>query len=115
MHLPNASNCSIAEAKLIGYLLSEVHPEGAPKAQFLKSFGFSGAAPETLRSALIDHARQGHVTASRQTEFGTVFEINGHLPSPDGRNPWMLVVWMIETGTDYPRLITAVPSQEASA
>ena len=111
--LPNSDRAIVADAKLIAYLLSESHPEGSPKARFLKGFGFSVSAPGVLRTALIDHCRQYDVTSSRDTEFGTIFEINGRLLSPDGRNPWMLVVWMIDSGTDVPRLITAVPSQEA--
>ena len=111
--LPNADRAFIDERKIVGYLLSDSHPEGAPKARFLKSFGFSAALPDILRGALLDHATRHDPTSSRVTEFGSVFEINGRLTSPDGQNPWMLVVWMIDNGTDFPRFIIAVPSHEA--
>lgn len=110
--LPHSDRCFVADAKLVSYLLSDTHPEGAPKSTFLKLFGFAALSPEVLRRALIGHARSNVVAASRDTEFGTIFEINGRLTSPDGRSPWVLVVWMIDSGTEFPRLITAVPSQE---
>lgn len=104
---------AVDDRKITHYLLSDSHPEGAPKARFLKHFGFATHAPDELRRALIGHAHDHAVSTSRVTEFGSVFEINGRLTSPDGQNPWMLVVWMIDNGTDFPRFITAVPSHEA--
>jgi putative transcriptional regulator len=41
--------------------------------------------------------------------FGILYEIEGPLPSPDGRNPLVRVIWMIDTGALDPRLITLVP------
>jgi hypothetical protein len=112
--LPNPDRCFVADAKIVDYLLSDLHPEGAPKSKFLKSFGFSAAQPDELRRSLVDHARSHDVLATRDTEFGTIFEVHGRLASPNGRDPWLVVVWIIDTGTDFPRLVTAIPSQEKS-
>jgi hypothetical protein len=98
---------------LANYLLAPTHPDGSPKAKFFESFGFSRARPDELRAALIAHAAQYDVVSSRQTEFGEIFEIVGRLNSPDGRNPFVKAVWMIDLGTRTPRLVTAVPARGA--
>jgi hypothetical protein len=110
--LPNYQLAVISEKKISDYLLSQSHPEGAPKRKFLESFGFSSADPSTLRTALLTHASTGIVVASTTTPYGTLFEVNGRIESPNGANPWILVVWMIDAGKDRPRLITAVPSED---
>jgi hypothetical protein len=92
--------------------LSAEHTDGVPKARFFESFGFERGKPELLRQALMDHAMQYDVAASRKTKYSDVYEIRGQLTSPDGRNPIVLIVWMIPENDDRPRLITAVPSRD---
>jgi hypothetical protein len=110
--LPNADHAVVPDKKLSGYLLSPTHPEGAPKAKFFASFGFRSDDPDTLRNALLAHAQVGQVIATTSTSYGTLYEVAGRVNTPDGHDPWVLVVWMIEIGTDWPRLITAVPSED---
>lgn len=110
--MPNAANCQVPVAKLLGYLLSHAHPDGAPKAKFLESFGFSRQHPNVLSAALLAHSVTFDVASERQTEYGQMFEIIGRIGSPDGRNPFVKVVWMIADDDDRPRLVTLVPSQE---
>lgn len=107
--LPNLDQLDIPDAKLSAYLLALSHPEGGPKARFLARFGFTFASPDILRQALFAHATANDIEAQRNTAFGAVFEVRGPLPSPDGRNPVVVVVWMIEHGASYPRLLTLVP------
>ena len=113
MKLTNRHLCKIPDTKLLGYLLAPDHTDGSPKAKFLESFGFSRDRPDELRAALIGHASSHDFIASRQTDFGEIFEIVGRLASPDGRNPFVKVVWMIDTGKRTPRLVTAVPARGA--
>jgi hypothetical protein len=108
--LPNADRAIIETGKLTNYLLSPTHPDGAAKAGFFVSFGFSLSAWQVLRDALIQHAVDHDVVSSRPTVFGRVFEVRGCLQTPDGRNPMVLVVWIVRNGSDQPRLVTAVPS-----
>ena len=77
-------------------------------------FGFDRKNSDILRAALVAHAAVNEVSQARETPFGTIFEINGPLVAPDGRTPFVLVVWMIEFGENCPRLVTAVPSEEYS-
>ena len=109
--LPNGANAVIDPLKLTGYLLSLSHPDGAAKAKFFNSFGFTLQNWHVLRDALLAHALDHPVAATRTTVFGQMFEINGNLRAPDGRNPVVLVVWEIPNGKDRPRLVTAVPSR----
>ena len=101
----------VDDRKITEYLLSPGHPTGAAKAEFFRRFGFSLDHWTVLRDALIAHAQQHQVSAQQQTQFGVAFEVNGRLASPDGRNPWVRVVWLNRTGETAPRLATAIPSK----
>lgn len=107
--LPNIERAIVEDTKLANYLLALGHPRGAAKARFLMSFGFSPERPEELRAAFLAHAGQNDVMASHASDFGTILEIEGPLPSPDGRNPIVRAVWLLDTDAVGPRLITMVP------
>lgn len=108
--LPNAADCMISQGKLHDYLLNLDHPDGGAKAKFLESFGFSRNNSDVLRRALSGHAMEP-VAEQRETTFGSIYEVVAPLPSPDGRNPVVRSVWMVDVGATLPRLITLVPAQ----
>jgi hypothetical protein len=108
--LPNVQKAFVQREKLAEYLLDLAHKDGGPKAAFLLGFGFKLAEWKTLRAALLEHARTHDVVRKRVTNFGEIFEVVGELSTPDGRNPTIKSVWMIDHGTDAPRLITLMPS-----
>jgi hypothetical protein len=89
--LPYLDRAIAPEAKVANYLLSVRHSGGRAKARFLEGFGFSAQNWRVLRDAIIAHARANDVTAPHQTPFGTKYEIDGPLPTPDGRAP--IYVW----------------------
>jgi hypothetical protein len=107
--LPNIENARIDRTKIIDYLLAVDHPEGAGKAAFFLRFGFSIADWQTFAEALISHAQLCQVTKLSESRFGTKYQIDGPLSCPDGRSPIKRSVWIIDVGTDFPRLITAHP------
>ena len=111
MKLPNVDRARIERAKIVDYLLAVDHPEaeGAGKAAFFLRFGFAIADWETLADALIAHARLCQVTTMSESKFGAKYQIDGPLPCPDGRSPVIRAVWIVDAGTDFPRLITAHP------
>ena len=45
-----------------------------------------------------------------ESRFGTKYEIEGPLKTPDERNPRIWTVWQIDKDRLAPRLITAYPS-----
>ena len=109
MKLPNAENAYIQPAKILAYLLADHHPKGGGKAGFLVRFGFSREQWQTLEQALLTHGAIHPVAAADDTQYGPVFIIDGILETPDGRNPCMRTVWMIDIGNDAPRFVTAYP------
>ncbi len=100
---------TIDPRKLASYMLDVGHPRGGGKARFLTRFGFTPAEPDVLATALRDHASDNPVVRTESRGFGMVYEVEGRLRSPNGRNPTVRVVWMIDTGASEPRLITLVP------
>lgn len=109
MQLPNLDKAIVAQAKVVEYLLAVDHPVGGGKAEFFLQFGFTATEWETLAGALLEQARTHAVTSSETTVFGTKYRIDGPLACPDGRLTRIRSVWIIDNGSDVPRLVTAHP------
>src|SRR5579859_5955605 len=113
MMLPYAEQVIIPQRKLTEYLLSPTHRMGRAKAAFFTSFGFTLEDWEILADALRRHAVENEVKTTEETPFGMNSVVEGVLRAPDGRTPWVRVVWFIEAGEDLPRLATAYPPKGA--
>jgi hypothetical protein len=109
LRLPNAENARVERDKIADYLLAFDHPEGAGKAGFFASFGFSVAQWQVLADALLTHARAHSVSSSSRPQYGTKYRIDGPLTCPDGRTPIIRAIWIIDEGAESPRLVTAYP------
>jgi hypothetical protein len=107
--LSHLDRAVVPEAKIVNYLLSVSHSGGHAKARFLKGFGFRAQDWRVLREAIIAHARANDITASHRTHFGTRYEIDGPLLTPEGRTPIVRVVWFVDPQQNIPRLVTLVP------
>ena len=112
MKLPNAAEAVVPERKITHYLLSRIHEEGAAKARFFLRFGFTKDQWEIMASALLAHAREHEVTKTVPSSFGLKYVIEGTLWTPDGRNPAVRSVWMINHGATNPRFVTAYKLEE---
>lgn len=108
--LPNASSCRVDRAKIEDYLLCSTHPDGAAKAYFFRRFGFKPENWRELASALRVHGQTHEVSEVAESRHGTRYSVDGPLQSPDGRNPTVRSVWIVEKGAVEPRLITAHPA-----
>ena len=106
--LPRVANAILDDRKITQYLLSTVHSNGAPKAKFFMSFGFSPGNWAELKSALLNHPLNP-VTSQTSNPFGQKFEVSCSLVAPDGRNPCIISIWIIEPPDPNPRFITAYP------
>ena len=62
---------------------------------------------DALRDALMAHAASHDVARVMSSPYGTKYLIEGSLQTPDGRNPGVRSVWIIDTGTDVTRLVSA--------
>lgn len=109
MKLPNADQAHVDRWKITEYLLSATHPDGASKAKFFLRFGFHLENWEILGVALRKHAVKCAVVKTVESAFGTRYTVEGALETPDGRNPRLRTVWLVEKGSAVPRLITAYP------
>lgn len=109
MELPFIDSLRVDQSKIIGYLLNEATGRG--KATFFLRLGFRPDGWETLAAALKAQARENPVTSMVDSPYGKRYSVDGTIETPDKRQPRPKVrtVWILETGTKAPRLITAHP------
>jgi len=67
-----------------------------------------------LAAALKAQARSHAVASMVESSYGKRYSVDGAIETPDNRQPRPTVrtVWILETGSRAPRLITAYPVQE---
>lgn len=109
MKLPNAHRAVIEPEKITDYLLSITSPRGRSKVRFFLRFGFSADNWQAFDEALRLQGAANEVVSIVDTAHGLRYRVDGIIETPDGRNPRIRTVWQINTGTDYPRLLTARP------
>jgi len=88
-------------------------PDGAPKAEFYRRFGYTLDNWQDLAQALLNHAAEHDILKEEMTPFGVRYVIEGALTAADGRRPNLRSIWFIDTGADIPRLVTAYPLKGA--
>jgi hypothetical protein len=69
---------------------------------FFASFGFAADRWQVLAEALRNHAATHPISSIAPSRYGTKYRVDGPLLCPGGR-------WIIDAGTDRPRLVTAHP------
>jgi hypothetical protein len=109
--LPEAEFAFVELTKLIDYLLNPDHPVGGDKAVFFSRFGFRREAWHVLESSLLMHAREGKIVGERVTAYGHHYTLEGPLRTPDGRAPIVRTAWMVGSGEQGPRFLTAHPGR----
>jgi hypothetical protein len=110
--LPRGENARVEREKITDYLLSPSHPDGAGKATFFAGYGFRVEKWEVFAEALQNHGQTHAVVKVVDSSFGSRYAIDGILETPDGRQPLVRTVWMLDKGSTEPRLITAYPVWE---
>ena len=98
----------VSERKVRTYLLNITHRVGGPKARFFLACGFTDGAWQILAEALRRHILDNPIESEEQIDFGLKVVVRCHLNTPDGSNPCIRTVWMVETGAPA-RLVTAYP------
>lgn len=107
--LPRAEDAIVEDSKVSGYLLNFDHDDGKHKAAFFVAFGFSPDQGEQLAEALRSHAIRNDVTKAVASPYGVRYVVEGPMSAPDGREPGVRSVWIIDEGEELPRLVTAYP------
>lgn len=103
-------NWWVSEQKIRTYLLNINHRVGGPKARFFLARGFAEAAWQLLGEALRRHPVDNPIESEEQTRYGMKLVVRCQIQTPDGSNPCIRTVWMVETGAPA-RLVTAYPSK----
>ena len=112
MKLPDVDRAQIPKAKVVKYLLSPTHPDGGGKAEFFTAMGFRREEWQVLADSLRQVARDFPVTKSMTSPHGRKYIIDGVLPTPSGQRPIVRTVWIVDAGTETPRLVTAYPKEQ---
>jgi hypothetical protein len=107
--LPSAERAFIDPAKVRDYLLSAVHPVGRFKTVVFQALGYRAEEWERLRDDLLAQARKEVAVPGQASTFGQKYEVSGNLRGPNGREAKFTCVWLVPTGDEAPRFITAFP------
>ena len=108
MKVPNIEQAAMPQRKLRDYLLSDLHPVGRYKAAFFKAAGYSQDRALELESALVS-ILSNDVVDIVKSEFGTKYIVPGVLAVPQGGERNIVTVWIILSGEEAPRFVTAYP------
>ncbi|MEX2219986.1 MAG: DUF6883 domain-containing protein [Phycisphaerales bacterium] len=106
MRLPNAEYAIVDDRKLLEYVLNPDHPVGRHHAAlFERVLGVARTDAIVLRQALLAAAISAEATPGRPSPHGRKYETRFTMTGRAG-SATVLAVWLVETGTDNPRLIT---------
>ena len=109
MQIPNADRAVIEPVKLHGYLLSRSHPVGRFKAAFSHALGYSSEKWPQLEADLRSQHLSRDVTLENQTPYGEKYSIHAPLVGPSGSSADVVSIWVVRTGEEFPRFVTAYP------
>jgi hypothetical protein len=109
MKLPNCEAAVVEEQKIVVYLLNPSHPEGASKAKFFSTLGFRIDQWQDLADALCQIPQESPVVKMVETPHGQKYIVDGILETPSGASPAVRTVWIVDSGSQAPRLVTGFP------
>ncbi len=101
----------MSREKITEYKLYTNHAIGQNKAEFFTAFGFYIEDIEIFRKALIQHSVLREVDSKQSSHFGIKYKLLCEIQTPDGRNPCIVTVRIIDAKTNVPSLITAYPDR----
>ena len=106
MKMPHGDHALVEDAKLREYVLNPRHPVGKHHAAlFERLLGIEQGNAGILKEALLSAAAQEDVTCESVTPYGRKFEIRFPLSGPR-ESKRVVSVWIVEEGSDRPRLVT---------
>ncbi len=108
--LPHVDKAYISPRKISDYLLSETHAVGKAKAKFFRALGYNEATSEQLKQGILDIAQTENVAEKKESPYGMKYVVDGTLQTPRGVMVTIRTVWIIDTGEDVPRFVTAHPT-----
>ena len=111
MKLPKARDGRIDTRKVVEYLLNSSHPDNGGKARFFAELGFSATDADAFVAALRTAAAAGEVVDHVVSRHGDKYVVDGWVQgaAPRALTRIVRMVWIVEAGSDAPRLVTAYP------
>jgi hypothetical protein len=108
MIVPNAERAVVDIRKLRGYCLNPDHDEGKHKARLFAAVGITAEDAEALRDVLLRMVKTHEAHLGRRDTYGQRYVVDFFLTWREKRI-MIRSGWMIEHGTDTPRLTTCYP------
>ncbi|MDQ6631257.1 MAG: hypothetical protein M3Y82_05820 [Verrucomicrobiota bacterium] len=112
MKIPRTSDAIISREKITDYLLNAAHPDNGGKAAFFQELGFTVANWPLFAAALRKVAENFTPANTVESLHGTKYILDGKLETPGGKKPNVRTIWIIDGGSNKPRLVTAYPQNE---
>jgi hypothetical protein len=109
MKLPHPRLATVEREKITEYLLNDAHPDNGGKALFFVALGFSREGWQTLANAFLKLALEAEVAIAIESSHGIKYIVDGALSTPSGKRPTVRTVWIVDKGSENPRLVTAYP------
>jgi hypothetical protein len=104
MNLPDAGSAVVDIGKLRDYSLNPQHESGKHKARVFKSaLGLTADDAECLRERILSAAQTEEAVARPDSPFGANYVIDVFVERK-GRTALVRTAWIVEFGTDFPRL-----------
>ena len=104
MRLPNAERAVVDIGKLRDYSLNPQHEAGKHKARVFKAaLGITADDAMWLRDRILEAVLTEEATARPESPFGVNFTVD-ILVERGGRRALVRTAWIVEFGTDFPRL-----------
>ena len=109
MKLPNANHAVVDIRKLRDYCLNPMHDEGKHKARlFEAALGMTANDSEKLRETLLREIKACEAQLGRSDEYGQRYIVDFMLKW-QGKRTKIRSSWIIEHGSDIPRLTSCYP------
>ncbi|MCU0552287.1 MAG: hypothetical protein MUC48_23400 [Leptolyngbya sp. Prado105] len=107
--LPYAENAIVDIRKLHDYCLNDSHDEGKHKARLFSSIlGMTATDAEELRQILLEVVKTHEVKLGKQDSFGQRYTLDFGIERQN-RSATLRSGWIIEYGSEIPRLTTCYP------
>lgn len=107
--IPNADRAVVDIRKLRDYYLNPLHAEGKHKARlFAAALDMTVADAEALREILLEAVKVHDAQPGRRDEYGQRYRMDFWLEWR-GRRARLQSGWIIEHGSDIPRLTSCYP------
>src|SRR5437870_1724721 len=109
MRIPHAERAEVDIRKLRDYCLNPEHKEGKHKARlFAAALGMTNEDASDLRDAVMTMIETQDAKLGLRDEYGQRYTVDFPIDWR-GRHVMVRTGWIIEHGSDIPRLITCYP------